>query len=55
MNNEGKTKEQLIKELEELREQTAGLETVENRHLQKYDELIAEGELYRSILEASPN
>jgi hypothetical protein len=55
MNNEDKTKEQLINELEELRERSSRFEKLESRHQQTYAELLEGRELYRSILEASPN
>lgn len=55
MKNKGKTKEQLINESEELRERTFQLEESESRHLQTCEKLPDGRELYRSILEASPN
>ena len=55
MNTEDKTEEQLINELSELREHTSRPEEMESRHQQTYAELLDGRELYRSILEASPN
>ncbi|MGO9951068.1 MAG: hypothetical protein ACLPN1_02520 [Dissulfurispiraceae bacterium] len=55
MNIEDKTKEQLINELEALRKQTSRLDELESRHQHDYAKLLDAVELYRSILEASPN
>jgi hypothetical protein len=55
MDNQDKTKEQLINELEASRKHTARFEELESRHQHTYAELLDENELYRSILEASPN
>jgi hypothetical protein len=55
MDNEDKTKEQLINELEASCKHTARVKELETRHQHTYAELLDENELYRSILEASPN
>ena len=55
MNIEDKTKEQLINELEALRKHTSLLEELESKHQHSYAALLDGVELYRSILEASPN
>ena len=55
MDNQDKTKEQLINELEASCKHTARFEELESRHQHMYAGLLDENELYRSILEASPN
>lgn len=55
MDNQDKTKEQLINELEASCKHSARFEELESRHQHTYAELLDENELYRSILEASPN
>ncbi len=55
MNIKDKTKEQLLYELEELRKYVATLEEVQKKHKHMTAELLESKELYRSILEASPN
>ena len=55
MNNEDKTKEQLKNEVGELRKHIARLEELESVHHHTTAELLESQELYRSILEASPN
>lgn len=55
MNSDDKTKEQLIEELQELRKRVALFEELESKHNHMTAELLESKELYRSILEASPN
>ena len=50
-----KTKEQLISELNELRQRIGLFEESAAKYQQTYSELFASCENYRSILEASPN
>lgn len=55
MEDELKTKEQLISELKELRRLAGSFEEAAIKHQQVCTELLDSRENYRSILEASPN
>ncbi len=55
MSDENKSNEQLIKQSAELRAKIAELEASQARLLQMEEELNHREELYRSILDNSPN